>query len=269
MKICIYGNSHVAALKLAVEEVNLKHPNIEIDFWAIKQRHLDFFNMSHDGVLSLSHALQKRNKRKWRKIRRMANSINGRRVLDLREYDIILRVGLDDGKEKIRELLAGYDVGTKKTDRQLISPDFFSSICTTHVESQLPLQEWQYPSNARHFAMVCPYWSETVLMDTSDSYNLLKQFVQQSGRVDLMKIYEQSVKNRLKSIGVTLIPQPSETLTSDLLSKETYSVDSRKITNLDDQDNKGDFAHLNSKYGYLCLMKLLRAVEGPGLKRRA
>jgi hypothetical protein len=257
MKLCIYGNSHVSAFKSAHENIAQKYPNVEIEYWALTQNKLNFCEMSNEGVFAVSNAMRAQNRRRWRRVNMQAVTINGKRDLDLRNFDVILRVGLDDGRERLRALLAGFSVEDMNAPGPQISRDFFESISRSEIAKMVALNEWQYPTNAKRFVMTIPYPSEAMLSNSSKNFDYVRTFAETSQHHAVLQQHEDYVAQAFDALGVTYFPQAPDTFSDHLLSKELYSSDARKITNLDEKTVRHDYLHLNDKYGEICLERLL------------
>lgn len=258
MRFCIYGNSHVSAFKLAHEDIILKYPGIDIEYWALTQRMLNFCEMSNEGVLAASNVLRVQNKRRWRRVNRESVKINAKKRLDLRGYDVILRVGLDDGRENIRALLAEYSIGGRTVQDKCLSNDFFETVRNSEIAKGIDLDEWDYATTAKRFAMSKPYPAEGVLAVQDSASEYIRTFAGQTANHSLFQRHNYWVNQALNAQGIDYLPQPDETISDQFLSKHSYSIGSRKITDLDEAHDQNDHVHLNKKYGLACFDSLFR-----------
>ena len=85
MRLCILGNSHVGSLKLGWGIVAHQYPNVEITFFASRQRKMEAFRVEKNSLVPDNKALKTA----------IAYTSGGLTVIDMQHYDVCLLYGLD------------------------------------------------------------------------------------------------------------------------------------------------------------------------------
>jgi hypothetical protein len=84
-RICVLGNSHVASLKLGWDSLKTQYPNVDITFFANRQRRMEALQVEKGKLVPDNEALKTA----------IAYTSNGLTSIDSRKFDLYLLYGLD------------------------------------------------------------------------------------------------------------------------------------------------------------------------------
>lgn len=225
--LCIIGNSHTAALKLAWEDLSIKFPEIEITFFAARGRAIGRL-MVHDGRIEADNEDL---------MTQIKLTSNGKTAIVPGEYDAFLVYGTISHALKTTnaENYSRSFARTATLDRAR------SSILYSHI---LKLREL---TNQPVYAALAP-------IPSFENGKRPQMLLPQQTACELIQ------QTLLDPLSAKLIPQPMETLVNDSVTKEEFSKDSVRlevIKKVAAQHPEGETVHMNKAYGDVWLRAFL------------
>jgi hypothetical protein len=239
MKVAIVGNSHLAALKLAVQRNGFSHERLDIDFWGLPGPDFDSITCSagllqtprKSFVLHISDGLYE--------------------SLPVRDFDAIVLhgVGLN---------VSDYLLSLRKASEHLrcYSSAFLEDglrSCIENVPSWNLVRSLRAEFDGRLLMSAMPLSSEdgTKFKDISVADDELARLNDHIGAV-------------LGKMGVEYVPQPPDTILDGKYTKREYSLDSvRLAAKLCYKHPDDDYIHMNERYGSLVLRALGTRLSAP------
>jgi len=239
MKVAIVGNSHLAALKLAVQRNGFSQERLDIDFWGLPGPDFDSITCSagllqtprKSFVLHISDGLYE--------------------SLPVRDFDAIVLhgVGLN---------VSDYLLSLRKASEHLrcYSSAFLEDglrSCIENVPSWNLVRSLRAEFDGRLLMSAMPLSSEdgTKFKDISVADDELARLNDHIGTV-------------LGKMGVEYVPQPPDTILDGKYTKREYSLDSvRLAAKLCYKHPDDDYIHMNERYGSLVLRAIGTRLGAP------
>jgi hypothetical protein len=237
-RICVIGDSHVAALKLGWEALRAELPGLQLDFYAAPKPHMGGFAVEDGKLIATTATLKKF----------LEQTAEGRFSID-GSYALYLVCGIGAGIETVvpavKKLLTGdFETGEEDPDDQ--ARRAFARLLRD-AEASVFLEKVRAITEAPVALIAKPFGSAGVLA------KMLRAAGEDRRVVDL---YEQAFDRVLrKRSRARFLSQPAETLgDSPLATAEQFF---RQPARLAVQDAEGDGRHANGDYGAIVLRSAL------------
>lgn len=241
IRLCIIGNSHVAALKHGAQEFCARQPDISLGFFAARSNKTGDLELREGRYAPRTEALADQ----------IALTSEGKREIDPQDWDAFLVYGFGS-----RPHSGDFATGLSRSFRRAIFAERMAqSLLPRHLSALRAL------SNAPLFAALTPLHAPS-----------------QSARRRRLLRHPEEVALVQATIcdphGAALVPQPEATVFKGLYTRPEYSIGSAP---LDDADtarapahDKAETRHMNRAYGLLwleCFAPMLRASLAQGSAR--
>jgi hypothetical protein len=229
-RICVLGNSHVASLKLAWDELRTDHPDRELVFFAARGLDLRHLRVAGNALVT----------NRPRVARSIAFTSGGANKVEVDRYDAFLIYAL---ALKVPDL-----------DRRLSSA----------VKSQACRDSLGRSLNLRLCRMVRQVSDAPIYVGHNPQpASELALHAQQMNYIDVHAVSA----GELDVVGARLVAQPDETLINGWNTKPELAKGSTRLDIGDDHSNEPhpeqDVAHMNMEFGRAYLEHLLREVALP------
>lgn len=238
-KMCVIGNSHVAALKLGWEAIKNDVPDVEVTFFGA---HRDSF----DELVSHGRKLvpQSDNVRKS-----MAFTSGGHREIVIDDYDVFVVHGLLLSFQRLVNfflLREGRHVRSSEPLARDVKAVLDKCVCIKLAEriARFGKPVWISPQ---------PFISEHVLEGDELEWKPWRELVDVNGKPThaIQRLLAQW-NDYLEQHDV--IVQPSETVTRQVFTRKMFSTDSIRLSRgMDMKHPETDVVHMNAKYGALVM----------------
>lgn len=227
MNICVIGNSHVGAIKLAWDELYCDYEKLSVSFFACGGSGMKDMIVSDGRLKAGNERLRKR----------IEFTSGGESEVEPEKYDAFLIYGLGLA-------LTPFD-------------DF--TFYTKAVKEAARKDRINRSLNFNIFNMMCAITDKPIFV----AHNPFpSQLLSKGKKVDSIRLqeeiawYEEFFKER-----ACFLSQPEETIHEGKYTKVEYSKGSRKLETGDGDDNElhpdEDFSHMNKEYGKIWLRKFL------------
>ncbi len=240
-RFCIFGDSHYACLKLAQVRGLVDTAGVEVEHWGHVGRRFMYLEFRDGGI----HPTDDFTAQRFAKFNE-----KGRRFLPAADFDAILVMGARS------YLLGPFEMLLRA---KYHGPHVSGSLRRRVLSDALQLQM------GYRFAMgLAATGTARVLMAPTSfpteghaTANHLTPEMAAAAPEARSEIWDAAVHAAAED-GVTLIPQPEETVVNGMMTSAAYAVDGYEA--------KPDYAHRNAAYGALILTPVLDIVRG--LQRR-
>ncbi len=246
-RVCVIGDSHLAAVKLGWDAIRDDFPEVELHFFGAPADHMDNIVVAEGRLAAGSDMLRKF----------LVKTSGGLATID-NAYSTYLICGLRFGIAKIQRLCTEYRAeGHIRDDRAPISdPCFFKCVAaglrdTFAVRTFLKLREiTDAPVTIMHMPMPSDQDTDSALARVSASVD----------GVLIRQAFMAASEQLARELGFSLAVQPQDTLSSHLRTKAMYALGSMKLVHgLTESHQSDDYGHMNGEYGSLVLRSWLRS----------
>lgn len=257
MKICVLGDSHLAAFKLAWDELKgMWQANTELEFYGIAGA--DFISkvFLEDRCLVPKTEGGKRS---------FYNTSGGQEKLDISSYDAAIIVGLDCKINYLSDVFTTHKTYDMPPSSSSYNNHVISLSCLTQVsmDSIRHSSMFQIAGLIRSiveipiYVVPCPLPSVECLNDTSvKSYSLSLNACE-----SVLSCYYKSISDICNIHCAIFIPQPISTIERFIFTRNTFSRGSVRLGgNLKTMHPDNDYAHMNKEYGKVYLKSILQAM---------
>jgi hypothetical protein len=254
-RLCVIGDSHLAAIKLGWEVVKSEFPHVQVDFFG-------------SGGASLADTAidQGRLIPTVAKVRRgFEVTSGGKDCVRLSDYDVVIIVGVGYSIYPLLWLYQRYrseDHANNDCPFTPVSSAFFREVAASRLAGTVAVQlhdKIRKASKTYLKIVPQPLPSDAVL----DSHNqsgipaLLKSTVAYHDDITLAH-YFTAVTGALVKEGRQISSPPTASRSGYLFTKREFSVGSVRLSkNLATPHDEDDFEHMNKEYGALQLRELL------------
>jgi len=254
LSLCLIGNSHVAAVKLAwSNRAPAVLPGFAIDFFSAGVRLMEHMELEGTTFVCKDDELREK----------IAFTSGGLESIDLTKYDAFVVIGAGFGLD-VSGVCDGYDLvsPTRAPEGTLISRSFLTATIEANLESSLAM------SIADKIKSVCdkpillcaaPYLSERILSEEQfrgqmryEDFDFLNTVVAAAKEAGARI----SARHKLP-----LIWQKEETVGVPGFTKASYGLNPARFDMKISAPLEFDRRHGNEDYGYLMLMAMLREVH--------
>lgn len=255
IKVCVTGNSHVAAFKHAQAAIKGAHPGFAVDFFGVAFPHVDGLACNADGVFGVDRALSLAAGIQPHRVRAAVMVINEHPSIDLSDYDAAFHVGQYVKVKDILRIIAGYDVdGFPDRNRPgRMSFAAFEAMVQEIVDDHIPDWIGNLAGATRAWASIVPFLSEACLADEGTEYEYLRATAPDAAAIGpIMAFVQDIIGDRFAALGVTYIPQRTSTTPQQVVTAAKHSVGSRRFGGVGETHDARDYIHMNAAYAASC-----------------
>ena len=250
-RICIIGDSHVAAFKNGWDEIAARYPHVEIVYFARQRQGL--FQLVHEGtIITLNR----------RVARNFLQRMFGYTELDTSGIDLFVCVGMMEAVHAFAEMQAGHKLAAQSaTGRQYVSDaayvaayaDLFQASVMGHVVRTL-----SQAGVKKALVSLKPRHNEELLDRRTATAKCYRSLIAEGHGAHLARLLEDGL-GRVLPPGFRYVAPPSEVLTNDLLTTREFSSGSVKLRSEHEHDDK-ETKHMNADYGARMLTAMFEEI---------
>lgn len=255
MKICVIGNSHVAALKLGWKRIRSDWTGVAMHFFAAPATEMNALSANSPSLEPTTENL-----------RRYLMLTSGAGMIDLSAFDMVALHGMAFSNRFVRSVYHRYRL-IEHADRRgfLISRDTFVEAVKGLLCSSMcwRIRELIIASSGRMPAIICQPNPGQRIVEADSRWRIPSE-----DRKSLAGIFEQALDG-IRSDGTIVLVQPAETVIDQLFSKVAYAADTesfdRAFGSLAEAASASgakmvETAHMNPEFGALILREFLSLV---------
>lgn len=254
MKVCVFGNSHVAAYKTAEAELCAAYPSWQIDFFGAPFPQVDGLACDARGIYGPDQTLMAAAGLRPRGVARMLRDVNGREALPLGEYDAAFLVGHYVKVKDIIRMIAdndidGYDDGARACR---MSRAAFTAMASEIIATHIPESLAHMAGATKVWVSIIPFLSSACLEDDGTEYGYLRRAVASGADITpQMVLVHQLLAKRFAEVGLAYLPQPQATAPQQILTDARFSRGSRRLV-ANEAHGARDYLHMNAAYAVAC-----------------
>lgn len=259
---CVFGNSHLAALRTAWTQGARPYPDMSLDFVGAHRNGLAEIEIE-DGVLRPATVTARTNMER----------INGRTDISLKSYDFLAITGSQMSIYHIMKIYRRFrfiglpsfpdTVDIEDLEHELISAPAANAALVDMLRQSVGFQFATHIGAATGLPVYLveqPRPSTGCLGDESGRYAGFKRARQLGDAVTLDSMYRAAFRAAADTVGVP-VWQPDSTIRDAMFTAQEYSVGSIRLTRKAKVSHPvDDFVHANSHYGALVLDQLATVV---------
>lgn len=258
-RILVLGSSHTVALK----EGHARLPEelraaLDVTFFALGGSLISHYTVDAVGHFRLRDDVAPALASQCREQARAIN--DGTEEVDLAPFDVICLAGTFNGLDPMIRLLPQVGVGgmhdpdTAAARGTLLSPEALEGIAARMIDRAIPAWDFTALAGKRLFVMSPPLPFEKVLRPEVGGRlgaQITEEIRANPAYVPCIQAYLADLTEALQArAGMTLLPQPPETLSAHgILSADSYADGAKRIGGGDQPDR--DFLHGNARWGEL------------------
>lgn len=248
--ICFIGDSHVAALRQALDDPRASAHGGRVTIYGSRGAGL-FSLREEDGVLTTD----------IKRVKQEFNFTGGSRAIKLRKYDAFCIVGGLVKLERTDSIARSYATfGMAQAGRHLVSESLMRGMFEEVVRQTLAAHVLGLIAGTGKpvFYIPSPRFSEDIVGHEKGA--TLRATIADGLAEDY---FGRFIAARNSVIGATaqIIEQPEETLAAPCFSKAAYGVGSVRLTKQRVEHENDDFNHMNQDYGVLMLNKAMETID--------
>lgn len=275
VRLCFLGNSHLAAIHLAIIRQPPSSSRFEIKTFAATSRGLEDLVVQGKKLVPKSKNVQ----------REIELSSGGQRSINISDFDGIILYGLGFGLFRGPRWLTHYrtacSLGSENAPH-LVSSAFLAESFRDILKSTAlfsVLRRVREICDTPIFVVPTPYLSDALLnteyLSKAESFagrqlsgiqlNLInadnyRNLAQSNSLKQFSEIYEKALNEFEIKFNIRFIIQPEETICREFFTKQKYSVGSVRL-NSKLAHPPDDFFHMNEEFGLKMLNKILHTTE--------
>jgi hypothetical protein len=253
MKVCVIGNSHIVALKLAWDRFSSQADGVELRFFGSSGQNLRFLKLDKGALTSDDREV----------VQQMKVTSGGSSRIEIADYDAFLLSGLSLGVYNMLRLAKDHrTVGTVGVApySHLISDAVFDLAVKRHfalatcvqvtdlirsVAPNAPIAAAPTPHPCRGLTDARNHWADAELLST---------------RIE--PVWSRELAEFLATRRVSFVPQRKETQDGRFFTQKRYSVGSVSLRGMKERV-KEEHRHMNAEYGSYVLADALPMIGAP------
>ena len=255
-KVAVIGNSHVAAVKLGWDKIRDRYPEVAVTFFATAGRAGQ--NRSLEGRVFGFHG-------KDVQPDEVVFGNDGRRTIDLSQFDHVLRVAEPKKEGKLAQILADTAVDGWELDGRAhrMSQAVFED-CVDHVaKRQVVGRQWRGWTSPEITICAAPYPDERCVGHkrprSLDPWRVLSQRPEEF--LWARNLYFERYTRELARHNIAVLQQPKETIAPNGLTLKAFS-DGALLMDRPGEEGE-EHIHMNGDYGALIFANYLDQISAP------
>ena len=251
MKICIMGNSHLAALKLAWQQLSAEYSSIELVFFGARASAMAHLDVQNNCLVS-THPETEHD---------MQFTSGGQNAIDLSSFDAVWLYGLACDVNLFIPTLTTHQLESlTDINRKFLSRACFTQLCRDRLQHGILYKLTRLVrqiSDLPVYVSPSPFPSRTCVDDPSEKWNALSA---NDGSV-IQSSYYDGIITALNDYNTVFIPQPNDSIVDFLFTAPQYAKDSIRLTEgLSTKHAHDDYVHMNQAYGVLFLQQAILTI---------
>jgi len=256
MRLCILGNSHAAAWKLAWDQHQSSFNGTTIRFFAAPGGNLKALTASNGKLIADRPKLQK-----YLQVTAGCDSISPD------EYDAFCILACGTTVLSLLKVYRGYRTENHRglsEEQELISEPCFDAAAASMVAENFAFdlqRSLESVTSKPIFLVPQPMPSEAILSDPSEG---IWRRAHEAGDESNLAASFLRVLDKVGEGRLHIVSQPEGTLKSGLLTDKAYSEGSVRLKDPAEEHPENDYLHMNAEFGLLALRHFIAAAAKVG-----
>lgn len=257
-KVLIVGNSHTGALKLGWEACKKDFPATNLEFFVATSAPYEHFVLERSGVFGLpADADTRPGLARYAKV---VESINGKRTVNLNDYDLVIRVGYHWQFKHLSDVLRKHSIdGLHEADApRYMSAAAYQAVCRSIAETAVPDGNWLRLKGTKLVVVMRPIPAESCLLgDEPGTYGGWRAILRNGQSIKpALDVFISELESAHLRAGIDFVQQPPETIGTLGMTKAGYTRGSVRLVSGEEHPTE-DHGHMNAEYGTLVMRDLL------------
>lgn len=245
-KICFMGDSHVAALKLAYEQLRTSMDVPELVFFAARLRGYRHVRLDGASIVPVHPKV----------LADFELTSGGQKRIELSDYDGYVLCGLDSFIGKTLPISGNYCTDLRGPEKKtLVSKSFFEAMLGHAFDQELCVNLLKM---LRSVDAVKPIWliptplrSQKIL--EQDVFPRLQKFAESEQlAMQAASHYQSALRQTAARYSAKCVLQPSPTIVHSIFTRPEFHQSNDK--------NTSDYAHMNAEYGKIMVRELIKEI---------
>jgi hypothetical protein len=247
-RICVIGNSHIAALMLGWKQMECDYPSTRFTFFGAPKLQMQYLTVSLGSLVPTTEIL-----RQYIRETGSSEKIGG-------DYDFFLVCGLQVNANQIRPLYEKYRAeGFAADDRAPISDScFVRSLqgCLTGTLAIDTIAKLRLITSAPIALMPQPFPGENC-----SRRSVLGAAGDKRDDKCVAELFYSACRNLARDLELRMVHQPATTKSGPLQTKQTFCGGSVLLRGLDRLHPGSESKHMNADYGQVMLREALSSLD--------
>jgi hypothetical protein len=254
-RICVIGNSHLAALKLGWDAIKPEFSGIDLTFFGSAGAHIRELTVA-DGLLITTDRVL---------LRSMQDLSGGLSQIDPGCYDRFLVCGMEFSVSQVMRVAAKFRPESHARDnRHPISDECFRLSVIGCLRESLMIQTVEKLRQITDKPIAA---LPTPMRSDEDQRPVLRHIQTNGDDEKIAAAFTDAARHVATEFNVRLFLQPGDTLANCLQTKAVYRQGSVRLrAGLNVESAQGDYRHMNKAYGELVLRSILSGWDTDGRK---
>jgi hypothetical protein len=246
-RLCVLGDSHVAALKTGWDEIpEAQKAHLSVTYFGAQSQLLEGLEVQERSLITHSEHLSNK----------LAATSNGKTSIDVGDYDLFLIVGLS---LNLRRLMTGplsrhrtISYNTRAGNIYLISDACLMACANGVLGNSLAFEtaEKLKSAGATRIAMIPQPAPSPQLLERDRGGDLFREFLKNGDGPEVYRLFRDAILSLSKAHSVEFVEQPLQTRQDGFFTKLEFSTGSVRLTERFDSPHSNlDFGHMNGRYG--------------------
>lgn len=252
MKLCVIGNSHLAAFRIGLTKAPDLFPDLDVEFFGAKGVGLKALRVRDGRMVARSPKISEQ----------LSMTSGGKTSIDPKAYDAFLIVGLNAGAASLMKCARRHrtvQMVAKSTPSHLVSDAMFDIAARELLEGAVFLQ---VVDQLRQIVADRPI---VVAANPCPSWDIVAAEPDPWADADLVgprlaAIWEEKKRKVSADLGVEFVEQPDETLKNGFFTREEFAHGSVRLR-LTAEHEDGEFNHMNADYGLVYLKRVMARLD--------
>jgi hypothetical protein len=252
-RVCVIGNSHIAALKLGWDIIKDEYPQIDLTFFGSPRKNLGDLRVENGALVPGSE----------KTLKQLQRTSGGESEIVAGKFDNFLIVALNFGVRRLEDLYRHYRSEEHKNAKganHYVSNACFLLAAKGHLRNTLAFEIAgklkQLTDNPIMFVPQ-PFPSANISGDP-----LWEDMIQYGDDAPIARTFIE-IASELTANDEPVIQQPEETKSGEMFTKSELSKGSKRLTrNFNVEHPDDDYWHMNQDYGAAVLRNAIRSIEG-------
>jgi hypothetical protein len=252
-RVCVIGNSHIAALKLGWDVIEYGYPQIDLTFFGSPRKNLRDLRVENGALVAGSE----------KTLKHLQSTSKGQSEIIAEKFDVFLIVAMDFGVRRLEDVYRHYrseEHKNMKGTKHYVSNACFSlaakGLLRATLAFEIASKLKQLTDNPVMFVPQ-PFPSADISGDA-----LWEDMIHYGDDVLLARTFRK-IASELSANGEPVIQQPEGTKSGEMFTRPELSKGSRRLTmNFDVEHPDDDYWHMNHDYGAAVLRNAIRSIKG-------
>jgi len=249
-QICVIGDSHLAALKLAWNAIEGEYPEIRLTFFGSPAKNLRDVRVENGALVPDSE----------KTLLHLQQTSGGEKEIVPERFDGFLIVALELKIDRLIQIYRNYraeEHTNPKGVQQYISNACFLQASKGSLQSSLAFEIAEKLRSLTDRPI--SFLPQSFPTEDAAKRRTWKEMIECGDYALLAHTFLRAI-SELRLAGEHILQQPEETRTAEMFTKRDFGVGSVRLIKNDAQHPDDDYAHMNQAYGIVVLKNIIHSI---------